>query len=107
VIDGTGQTLMPGLVEPSCHLSFPSSVDRIVREFRPPRERHQFHTAHNAKVLLDNGYTSAFSGGATSPAIEVVVRDEVAGSWIHGQGLKAAAFERAIGNLDHLARQPC
>jgi hypothetical protein len=35
------------------------------------------------------------------------VRDEVACSWIHGQGLKAAAFERAIGNLDHLARQPC
>ena len=96
VIDGQGGTLMPGMVEPHLHLTFPTSVDRVVRTFMPPPEEHELHVVHNAKVLLDHGFTSAFSGGATRPSIEVKVRDDIAAGLIPGPRLKAASFERNV-----------
>lgn len=36
VVDGAGGTLLPGLVEPHTHLTFPNSVDRKVAGFMPP-----------------------------------------------------------------------
>ena len=97
IVDGRGGTLMPGLIDPHAHLTFTSSVDRIVREFVPASvEEHVLITAHNAKTILDHGYTSAFSGGATRPAVEVKVRDEIAAGYIPGPRLKAASFERAV-----------
>lgn len=95
VIDAHGATLMPGLVEPHAHLTFPSAVDRIVDAFFPPLEEHVFYTAHNAKTLLDYGFTSALSGGATRPAIEVKLRDEIANGFLPGPRLKAASAERS------------
>ena len=96
IVDGGGGTLMPGLVEPHAHLTFTSSVDRIVPSFMPPVEEHVFVTAHNAKTILDYGYTSAFSGGATRPQIEVRLRDEIARGFLPGPRIKAASFERAV-----------
>jgi imidazolonepropionase-like amidohydrolase len=96
VIDGKGGTLMPGLIEPHTHLTFTCAVDRIVPTFMPPVEDHVFVTAHNAKTILDHGYTSAFSGGATRPLIEVKLRDEIAKGFQPGPRLKAASFERAV-----------
>jgi imidazolonepropionase-like amidohydrolase len=96
VVDGEGGTLMPGLVEPHAHLTFPNSIDRKVAGFMPPPERHSYIIAHNAKTILDHGYTSAFSGGATRPAIEVALRDEIADGYLPGPRLKAASFERAL-----------
>jgi imidazolonepropionase-like amidohydrolase len=96
VIDGKGATLMPGLIEPHTHLTFTSSVDRIVPTFMPPLEDHVFITAHNAKTILDHGYTSAFSGGATRPQIEVKLREEIKAGFMPGPRLKASSFERAI-----------
>jgi imidazolonepropionase-like amidohydrolase len=96
IIDGQGGTLMPGLIEPHAHLTFPNAVDRIVRTFLPAPEEHAYITAHNAKTLLDHGYTSAFSGGATNPRIEVKLRDEIAAGFLPGPRLKAASFERSV-----------
>ena len=96
VIDGKGGTLMPGLIEPHAHLTFTCAVDRIVPTFMPPVEDHVFFTAHNAKTILDYGYTSAFSGGATRPQIEVKLRDEIARGFVPGPRIKAASFERAV-----------
>jgi imidazolonepropionase-like amidohydrolase len=96
VVDGGGGTLMPGLIEPHAHLTFTCSVDRMVPNFMPPVEEHVFVTAHNAKTILDYGYTSAFSGGATRPQIEVRLRDEIARGFLPGPRIKAASFERAV-----------
>jgi imidazolonepropionase-like amidohydrolase len=96
LIDGGGATLMPGLIEPHAHLTFTSAVDRIVPSFMPPVEDHVFYTAHNAKTLLDYGFTSAFSGGATRPGVEVKLRDEIAKGFLPGPRLRAASFERSI-----------
>ncbi len=96
IVDGAGVTLMPGLIEAHAHLTFPSALDRIVREMMPPVEDHAYYTAHNAKTLLDHGFTAAFSGGATRPRIEVRLRDEIAAGYLPGPRLKAASFERGI-----------
>jgi imidazolonepropionase-like amidohydrolase len=96
IIDGEGGTLTPGLIEPHSHLTFPNAVDRLVRNFMPPVEEHAYITAHNAKTLLDYGYTSAFSGGATNPRIEVKLRDEIAAGFLPGPRIKAASFERSV-----------
>src|SRR5215469_4725902 len=96
LIDGEGGTLMPGLIEPHAHLTFPSAIDRIVRSFLPAPEEHAYITAHNAKTLLDHGYTSVFSGGATNPRVEVKLRDEIAAGFLPGPRLKAASFERSV-----------
>jgi imidazolonepropionase-like amidohydrolase len=55
VVDGSGGTLMPGLIEPHAHLTFTSAVDRMVPAFMPAVEDHVFITAHNAKTILDHG----------------------------------------------------
>ncbi len=61
VFDGEGATLMPGLVEAHAHLTWPSSVERVVNAMKLPPEEHLLVTAQNARILLDHGFTSAYS----------------------------------------------
>ena len=64
VIDGNGATLMPGLVEAHAHLTWPSSIERVVNAMRLPVEEHMLVTAQNARITLDHGFTSAYSAGS-------------------------------------------
>src|SRR5437763_12460837 len=73
VIDGAGATLMPGLVEAHAHLSWPSSVERFVPGMALPPEDLVLTTARNARILLDHGFTSAYSAGSLSKSVEVVL----------------------------------
>src|SRR6185437_7629065 len=59
VIDCGGATLMPGLVEAHAHLSWPSSVGRIIDAMVLPPEEHLLVTARNARVTLDSGTAAA------------------------------------------------
>ena len=52
VLDCGGATLMPGLVEAHAHLSWPSSVGRIINAMILPPEEHLLVTARNARVTL-------------------------------------------------------
>lgn len=96
VVDGKGGTVMPGLIEPHAHLTFAYAIDRTPSAFVPPPDEHAACTAHNAKTILEHGYTSAFSGGSTRPNIEVAVRDDIAAGRAGGPRLKAASFERSL-----------
>ena len=78
----------------SSDLCFSSAVDRIDSERMLAPEQSLFSMAHNAKTLLDYGFTSAYSGGAHRPTLEVALRDEIAAGWIPGPRLKASSFER-------------
>lgn len=94
VIDGNGGTLMPGLVESHAHLAFPSSVERIVSSFDMPPEESLLISVHNARVLLDHGFTSAYSAGTLGPRLDVVVRNEIEAGRIPGPRLRASAVEQ-------------
>ncbi|MFT4267414.1 MAG: hypothetical protein QM586_09360, partial [Xenophilus sp.] len=97
-VDGRGATLLPGLVESHAHLTFPSSVGRPIA--RPPEEAVLAHvTARNARILLESGYTSAFSAGARSPRVEVALRDEIDGGWLPGPRLRACSVERGAAGI--------
>src|SRR6185369_9046247 len=94
VIDCGGATLMPGLVEAHAHLSWPSSVGRIIDAMVLPPEEHLLVTARNARVTLDAGFTSAYSAGSLGPRFEIALREEINGGWIPGPRLRASSLER-------------
>lgn len=94
VIDCDGATLMPGLVEAHAHLSWPSSIGRIIDAMILPPEEHLLVTARNARVTLDAGFTSAYSAGSLGPRFEIALRDEINGGWIPGPRLRASSLER-------------
>ena len=100
VIDaGDGMTLMPGLVEGHAHLSFPNAVNLPSIGDIPPEE-HTLITMHNARTLLDHGFTSAVSAGSAKVRLDVVVRNEIAAGRIPGPRLMAAGPEISVtGNL--------
>jgi imidazolonepropionase-like amidohydrolase len=94
VVDCGGRTLMPGLIEAHAHLSWPSSVGRILNTMVLPPEEHLLVTARNAKVTLDAGFTSAYSAGSLGPRFEIALRDEIDGGWLPGPRLRASSLER-------------
>src|SRR5580700_5515324 len=63
VVEGRGMTLMPGMVEGHAHISF-ENVTSTEDLITPPPEEHTLLTARVAKVLLDNGFTSAYGASA-------------------------------------------
>ena len=95
VIDGAGRTLMPGLVEAHAHLTWPSSVEKMYHEFVLPPDEMNVAAWRNARVLLDHGFTSAFSAGALGDTIEVELRDAIAAGQTPGPRLRASTLERS------------
>ncbi|HEY3262143.1 MAG TPA: amidohydrolase family protein [Pseudonocardiaceae bacterium] len=106
VIDCRGSTVLPGMVESHSHLTFPSAVGHIDPSFNPPLDVSFFHhmptpdehlgiARRNAKILLDHGFTSAYSAGSLTPVpTEVWLRDEIAAGATPGPRMRAASFER-------------
>jgi len=95
IIDCSGATLMPGLVEAHGHLSWPSSTERFEPRFMLPPEEMLLAAARNGRILLDQGFTSVFSAGALGERIEVVLRDEFKLGGLPGPRLLASTIERS------------
>ncbi|MBG0830073.1 amidohydrolase family protein [Planomonospora sp. ID67723] len=106
VVDAHGCTVMPGLVESHSHLTFPSAVGHIDTGFNPPLDVSFFgriegleaevaRAERNAAILLDAGFTSAYSAGSLLPMpTEVILRDKIAAGAVPGPRLRAASMER-------------
>ena len=94
VIDGGGGTLMPGLVESHAHLTWPSSVERMVNAMKLPLEEHLLVTAQNARIALDHGFTSAYSAGSLGERFEPALRDRINSGGLPGPRLRASALEK-------------
>ena len=94
IVDGQGGTLMPGLTEAHAHLTWPTSVERFVPGMALPPEELALTTARNARILLDHGFTSAYSAGALSKRLEVVLRDQIDSGGMPGPRLIPASVER-------------
>ena len=106
-IDGRGATLMPGLIEPHAHLSFPELLTPQLTTLPP--EEHMLITVRNARTMLDSGYTSAFSAAAAKPRLDVVLRREIDAGRVPGPRLLANGPELTVTgglgdtNVLHLA----
>jgi imidazolonepropionase-like amidohydrolase len=106
VVDATGHTVMPGMVESHAHLTFPSAVGHIDPSFNPPLDVTFFQhfegfeselarAERNAKIVLDAGFTSAYSAGSIiEMPVEPVLRDKLRAGVIPGPRFLAAAAER-------------
>ncbi len=95
VIDGGGATLMPGLTDAHAHLSFTNAVDLAGLGEMPPEEATLW-TMKVAKLLLDHGYTSCFSGSAAKPRVDVAIRDAINRGDIPGPRLRAATKQLTV-----------
>jgi len=89
VIDARGATLIPGMVDAHGHLSFPESVSATAIEDTPPEEM-VFLTMHNAKRMIDAGFTGVVGAGSPKLRSEVVVRNEINAGRIPGPRLMAS-----------------
>jgi imidazolonepropionase-like amidohydrolase len=106
VVDATGATVMPGLIESHAHLTFPSAVGHLDPSFNPPLDVSFFHhieglpaelarAERNAAILLDHGFTSAYSAGSLLPMpVEVILRDKIKAGAVPGPRMRAASMER-------------
>ena len=99
-IDGNGGTLMPGMVEAHAHLTWPSSIEKIYHQFILPPDEMKVATWRNARVLLESGFTSAYSAGALHDTIEVELRADIAAGRTPGPRLKASTIERSPEGAD-------
>jgi imidazolonepropionase-like amidohydrolase len=106
VVDVPGHTVMPGMVESHAHLTFPSAVGHLDPSFNPPLDVSFFHhiegfeaelarAERNAGILLDAGFTSAYSAASLLPMpVEIALRDKIRAGAVPGPRLRAAASER-------------
>ena len=94
VVDGLGGTLMPGLVEGHAHLTWPTSVEKFVPGMQLPPEELALTAVRNARILLDHGFTSAYSAGALSKRLEIVLRDQIESGGVPGPRLIPSSVER-------------
>jgi imidazolonepropionase-like amidohydrolase len=94
VVDGKGATLMPGLIESHAHLSWPSSVERFVPGMNLAPDDLVLNAARNARILIDHGFTSAYSGGALSRTLDVSLKAAIDSGGIPGPRLVASSIER-------------
>jgi len=94
IVDGAGATLMPGMVEAHAHLTWPSSVERVINTMKLPIEEHLLVSAQNARITLDHGFTSAYSAGSLGERFEVALRDMIDAGYLPGPRLRAAALEK-------------
>ena len=105
VVDGNGATLMPGLTDAHAHLSFTPSLDLAGLGAMPPEEATLW-TMKTARLVLDHGYTSCFSGSATKPRVDVAIRDAINRGDIPGPRLRAATKQLTVTGGFGDIRQP-
>jgi imidazolonepropionase-like amidohydrolase len=91
-IDAGGNTLMPGMVEGHCHLSFVGPTRNKDLGEIPPEE-HLLQTCRAATFILDHGFTSCYSAASAKLRIDVVVRAEIENGYLAGPRYRAAGPE--------------
>ena len=95
VIDGHGMTLMPGMTEGHCHISFTGVASPAELGELPPEE-HTLATMHNARLLFDHGFTSVYCAASAKPRLDVVIRNEINAGRIPGPRIRAASPEITV-----------
>ncbi len=95
VIDANGMTLMPGLVEGHSHITF-INAPRPTDIGDTPPEEHTLIAARNVRLLLDHGFTSAYSAASAKLRIDVVIRNAIEAGELPGPRLRACGPEITV-----------
>ena len=90
-----GMTLMPGLVEGHAHITFVNGARPTDLGDTPPEE-HTLIAARNARVLLDHGFTGAYSAASAKLRIDVVIRNAIEAGELPGPRLRACGPEITV-----------
>jgi imidazolonepropionase-like amidohydrolase len=88
-VDAGGTTLIPGLVDAHGHLSFPAVTYAYEIEDTPPEESVLI-TLHNARIMLNAGFTGVIGAGSPRLRTELVIRNEINAGRIAGPRLLAS-----------------
>lgn len=113
IIDAAGATLMPALVDAHGHLPFPAGMTYLTQLEDTPIEELVLTTVHNARLMLDHGFTGVIGAGSPRLRIELAVRDEINAGRLAGPRLLASTPTlTATGGLndtsqEHQGRSPC
>jgi imidazolonepropionase-like amidohydrolase len=94
VIEGRGGVLMPGLTEAHAHLTWPTSIEKFVPGMSLPPDELALTAARNARILLDHGFTSAYSAGSLGKTIEPALKAEIDSGGLPGPRLVPSTIER-------------
>lgn len=104
-VDAAGATLLPGLIEGHGHISFIDQAE-ITELALIGLEEHTLATMHNARLLLDAGFTSVNSAASARIRLDAVIRDEIDSGRIPGPRLRAASPEitvtSGLGDADRM-----
>ncbi|MEP7243547.1 MAG: amidohydrolase family protein [Gammaproteobacteria bacterium] len=92
VIDGGGNTLMPGMCEAHSHITY-SNMANIKEVGQIPPEEHLLLALSNAKLMLDSGFTSLYSAASAKIRTEVVARNAIDSGKMPGPRMRAASPE--------------
>jgi imidazolonepropionase-like amidohydrolase len=95
VVEANGMTLMPGLVEGHSHITFINAARSTDLGDTPPEE-HTLIAARNARILLDHGFTSAYSAASAKLRIDVVIRNAIEAGELPGPRLRACGPEITV-----------
>jgi imidazolonepropionase-like amidohydrolase len=95
IVEANGMTLMPGLVEGHSHITFINAVRATDIGDTPPEE-HTLIAARNARILLDHGFTSAYSAASAKLRIDVVIRNAIEAGELPGPRLRACGPEITV-----------
>ena len=95
VVDAGGSTLMPGLVNTHCHLTYNNGAS-VAELTALPVEEHVLLTMDNAKLALDMGFTSAIGAASAKPRLDIVTRNAINKGQIVGPRLLAGSPELTV-----------
>jgi imidazolonepropionase-like amidohydrolase len=89
VIDGTGKTVMPGLIDAHCHMTYGESLTQEEQDIFTSVEGRTLRAAWNVQKVLAAGVTGISQPGG-SYFIGVAVRDGIAARRIQGPRMTSA-----------------
>ena len=95
VVNAGGATLMPGMVNTHCHLTYNNGTS-VAELTALPVEEHVLLTMHNAKQALDMGFTAAIGAASAKPRLDIAIRNEINKGKIPGPRLLAGSPELTV-----------